>query len=301
MFEQISALGGAVGHPDSFAEPIGPKAAEALDVGRAVHAADGHEEHSAVTIQLVAARARVFGDGLGDGRRILPGEGGFRIHPTMKKVLFSAWLACAGILLSGSSLHGQVPLPELRKGNETEAMSNARQIGLLLFEFENEYGSFPAEDTRKEVEDTAGAKLPADDKSSNSMFRQLFVAGFTKREDLFFASIPGAKKGDNDAAAGKLLAKGENAFAYIAGMSTAANPGRPLLVCPLIPGTTKFDPKPFGGKALILRIDCSAQLLPIGEDGRVLEKGADLLSKDHPVWGGKAPDIRYPDLLAVEE
>jgi hypothetical protein len=56
-----------------------------------------------------------------------------------------------------------------------------------------------------------------------------------------------------------------------------------------------------GGKAIILRVDCSVQLLPIGEDGSVLLEGVELLSKDHPVWGGKAPDIRYPDLLPVVE
>lgn len=180
-------------------------------------------------------------------------------------------------------------------------MNNARQIGLMLVEFDNDYGSFPSGETRKVVEDAAGAKLPTDDKTSNSMFRQFFAAGITQNEDLFFAKIPGAKKGDNDTAAGKLLVEGENAFAYIAGMNLAGNPARPILVCPLIPGTTKFDPKPFGGKAVILRVDCSVQMLPIEGDGRVLEKGVELLSKEHPVWGGEAPDIRYPDLLPVAE
>jgi hypothetical protein len=234
-------------------------------------------------------------------KSILPGESGCGNVPIMKTTPFFTWLVCAGILLSCSSLRGQVLLPQLKKNNEREAMNNARQIGLMLFEFEANYGSFPSGETRKGVEDTAGAKLPADDKTSNSMFRQLFAAGVTQSEDLFFAKIPGVKKGDNDTAAGKLLAKGENAFAYITGMSTAGNPARPIVVCPLIPGTTKFDPKPFGGKAIILRVDCSVQLLPIGEDGSVLLEGVELLSKDHPVWGGKAPDIRYPDLLPVVE
>jgi hypothetical protein len=180
-------------------------------------------------------------------------------------------------------------------------MNNARQIGLMLLEFDTEYGSFPSGETRKDVEDASGVKFPADDKSSNSAFRQFFAAGITQDEGPFYAKIPGAKKGDNDVAAGKLLAEGENAFAYIAGMSMAGNPARPILVCPLIPGTTKFDPKPFGGKAIILRVDCSVQMLPIEGDGRVLEKGVELLSKEHRVWGGKAPDIRYPDLLPVEE
>jgi hypothetical protein len=180
-------------------------------------------------------------------------------------------------------------------------MNNSRQIGLMLLEFETEYGSFPSGKTQKKVEEATGAKLPADDKSSNSMFRQFFAAGITQSEEPFHAKIPGVKKGDNDMAAGNLLDRGENAFAYIAGMNAGGNLSRPIVVCPLIPGTTKFDPKPFGGKAIILRVDCSVQMLPIQADGRVLEKGVELLSKDNPLWKGVAPDIRYPDLLPVAE
>jgi hypothetical protein len=219
----------------------------------------------------------------------------------MKTTPFAGWLVCAGVLLSCSSLRGQVLLPQLKKAIAGDAVNNARQIGLMLFEFETEYGSFPSGETRQAVEDATGAKLPADGKSSNSLFRQFFAAGITQNEELFFAKIPGVKKGDNDMAAGKLLETGENSFAYIAGMSSAGNPARPILVCPLIPGTTIFDPKPFGGKALILRVDCSVQMLPIQEDGRVLEKGAELLSKDNPIWKGAALDIRYPDLLPETE
>lgn len=48
--------------------------------------------------------------------------------------------------------------------------------------------------------------------------------------------------------------------------------------------------------ALVLRVDGSVQMLPIGADGKVLVEGVELLSKDHPVWAGKAPDICHPDL-----
>lgn len=201
------------------------------------------------------------------------------------------------MLFACPSLPGQVLLPQLKRAAATEALNNARQIGLALIEFEAEYGSFPTAETRKKVEEATGAKLPADDNTSNSVFRQLIAAGIAGNEALFFAKIPGAKKGDNDAGAGKMLAKGENGFAYIAGLGTTGNPTRPLVVCPLVAGTANFDPKPFGGKALVLRIDGSVQMLPIGADGKVLVEGVELLSKDHPVWAGKAPDIRHPDLL----
>jgi hypothetical protein len=220
---------------------------------------------------------------------------------TMKSTSLFAWLAYAAVLLSCSPLHGQILLSQLKRAAATEAINNARQIGLMLIEFDLDHGSFPSDETRKGVEDAGGAKLPADDKSSNSMFRQLFMAGITDTEAPFFAKIPGVKKADNDKAPGKLLSTGENAFGYIAGMGSEGNSASPILVCPLVPGTTRFDPKPFGGKAVVMTVDCASRLLPIQDDGRVLVEGVELLSKEHPVWGGKAPDIRYPALLPVKE
>lgn len=56
------------------------------------------------------------------------------------------------------SLPGQVLLPQLKRVAATEAMNNARQIGLALIEFEAEYGSFPTAETRKQVEEATVAK-----------------------------------------------------------------------------------------------------------------------------------------------
>jgi hypothetical protein len=58
--------GNAVGHFDPFAQPIDVKVAEVLNVREPVHAAkhgaNGHEEHFAEMMQLVAASVRVFDD-----------------------------------------------------------------------------------------------------------------------------------------------------------------------------------------------------------------------------------------------
>lgn len=209
-----------------------------------------------------------------------------------------SWFACAAILFPGNPALAQNPMPAPAMANTTEAVTNARQIGLALFEFDTNYGSFPSEKTLADVEENAGRKLPRGDKGSNTLFRQLFAANITNNEAIFFANIIGVMRGGEQKEPAKALAKGKNAFAYIAGLSSAGNPGKAIVVCPLVPGTTKFDPRPFGGKAIILRIDCSVQTLPIEDDGRVLWKGIELLSKDHPVWDGKVPDIRYPDLAA---
>jgi len=210
-------------------------------------------------------------------------------------------LACAALAFAASNACAQDPVNALKKANTAEAINKARQIGLALLEFDTEYGFYPFEKTLADVEETTGGKLPTGDKSSNTLLRQLFAAGITAQESSFFANVIGVMKGGFQEKPAAALAKGRNAFAYIAGLNSAGIPARPLVVCPLIPGTTKFDPKPFGGKAIILRIDCSVRALPIEEDGRVLVDGVELLSKYHPIWkgvDGKAPDIRHPDLAA---
>ncbi len=218
----------------------------------------------------------------------------------MKSITTTLCIACSITLLPGQEVAWKEPDLFGARNALREAVSNARQIGLMLFEFETDYGAFPNEETGKTVAENAEVKLPAGGKDANSAFRQIFAAGITQAERAFHARIPGVRKGDDNLGAGKILERGENAFAYISGQDTAGNPARPLIICPIVPGTTKFDPRPFGGKAVILRIDLAVLTLPIDEDGRVSVDGVDLLSKENPVWEGKEPDVRHPDLLPVE-
>jgi hypothetical protein len=76
----------------------------------------------------------------------------------MKTKPHAAWIACAARLFVCPSLPGQVLLPQLKKAAATEALNNARQIGLALIDFEAECGSFPTAVTRKKVEEATGAK-----------------------------------------------------------------------------------------------------------------------------------------------
>jgi hypothetical protein len=69
--------------------------------------------------------------------------------------------------------------------------------------------------------------------------------------------------------AGEMVRKGECGFAYLSGLTPSGSPTRPLRVTPLISGTDRFDPKPFQGKAVILRMDCSVSSHPISKDGHV--------------------------------
>ena len=184
----------------------------------------------------------------------------------------------------------------------TEKVSNLRQIGLALFEFETEYGTYPSEATAKQV--TAnhpghGFDLSGD--SSNALFRHLLAAGYTQSETMFYARVPGVRKPDGDISPGKALENGEVAFAYISVISTAGNPARPVALCPIIPGTTRFDTDAFEGNAYVLRADNTAATYKIKDDGHIYEKGINLLSPNNPIWGGKPFKIHYPELLPTGE
>ena len=179
-----------------------------------------------------------------------------------------------------------------------QAVSNARQIGLALMEFDIEYGSYPNKTTVPLVAKSHPAHgYDLSGSSSNALFRQLFAVGFTQSEQMFYANIPDTIRPDGDITPGEALKKGEVGFSYISGLSSKDDPRTPIALTPLIPGTTKFDLEPFDGKAVVLRIDNSVRFYDIEKDGQIYDHtGINLLSAKHPIWKGKAPDIRYPEL-----
>lgn len=184
-----------------------------------------------------------------------------------------------------------------RKSDQTEAVNNVRQIGLALFEFDTEYGKYPDATTISAVRRKAGSLLPLGKKSSNDFFRQLIAADIVRSESMFYSKINGCRKPDNRIEAGKALAKSECGFSYLAGLSSKGNPSRPLIVTPLIPGTIRFDPTRFQGKAIILRMDNSVTSMPINGAGHVMSNGMNLLDPANPVWGGGDKfTIAWPDL-----
>lgn len=177
-----------------------------------------------------------------------------------------------------------------------EAVYNLRRIGIALHEFENEFGEFPNENTAALINKNYpehGFDLSG--KSSNALFRQLFAAGITQSEAMFYAKIPNARKPDGDLSPGKALQKGEVAFAYVIGLSSEGNPARIVAFCPIIPGTKRFDPQPFDGKAFILRTDNTVTSVNIIKDGQGFLGGVDILSPENPIWNSKVIDIRYPE------
>lgn len=183
-----------------------------------------------------------------------------------------------------------------RKSKSAEAISNSKQIGLALYEFESDYGAYPNKETAVDVaESFPDQTYNLSGKSSNALFLQLFTAGIVRSEELFYTNIKDCKKPDGIITPGEALQKGEVGFSYICGLTSKDDPATPLLLTPLIPGTTKFDPEALEGKAIIYQINNEVITYDIHKDGHVYIDGIDILSPKHPIWNGKAPDIRYPE------
>jgi len=192
-----------------------------------------------------------------------------------------------------------------KKADQTEAVSNARQIGLALFEFETTYGSYPDSDTATRVTENTGTQLSLAGDNANAYFRQLLAAEIAQSEAIFYAKTAFSRKPDgvfNTTATA--LAPGEVGFGYLIngdlGFSSAGNPQRPIVVAPLAfpfaPG--EFDRDIYDSVAVILRIDNSVQSLPIMRQSRLVQLGGGntmLQTGDATVWGtGTTPRIVNP-------
>lgn len=204
-----------------------------------------------------------------------------------------------GILIVGVAMLAGLTAPlvirQRKKADQTEAMNNARSFGLALYEFKTEYGSFPDDATASVVADaTDTPKISGN--SANDRFRQLIQAGISQSEVLFYARAAGVHKPDGLIDGDNALAPGECGYAYVGNLVTTDEVPRPIAMTPMIPGSHRFDYKPFDGKAVILWTDHSVRSLPIDrKTGGVMLDGQNLLDPSHPIWGGKPPVIALPE------
>ena len=179
--------------------------------------------------------------------------------------------------------------------NRITAKANAQQIGSALFDFESTYGGLPDASTALLVKTKTGSTWALGDATSNDLFQQLIASGICVSEDMFYTKTPWSRKPDNVfTTETQALAAGECGFAYIAGLSYKDGPDTPLCVSPLEPGKLTFDREAFDGKAVILRLDNSATLVPIDSTGHAIVNGMDLFDPRQSFWHGKAPNVKWP-------
>ena len=205
------------------------------------------------------------------------------------------------IIAALAGLTAPMVIRQRKKADQTEAVSNARQVGLALFEFENEYGNYPDGTSAAAVTAATGSSLTLGTTNSNDFFRQLLAGNFTQSEKMFYAKVTGTIKPDDNISGVEALKAGEVGFAYIMntateGFSAAGNPSRPLAVSPVFAGATDgtFDAAPFDSKAIVLRMDNSVSSINIRADKKIIlgGVGSELLTTGvSTVWGVSSPPV----------
>ncbi|MGB6221077.1 type II secretion system protein [Haloferula sp.] len=209
------------------------------------------------------------------------------------------------IIAALAGLSAPMILRQRKAADRTQAINNAKQIGLALLEFDQEYGSFPDENTAETVTESTGTQLSFAGGKSNDYFRQLIAFGI-QSEDIFYAKAAYTKKPDRAMNGADALEAGEVGFGYImldatTGQNTSGNPGRSVLAAPLLDALENwtFDADPFGGKAVILRLDNSVDAplirqtddkVSVGNGNTLEQAGDDTVWDEEPVI--KAPQKR---------
>ncbi|RYD20421.1 MAG: prepilin-type N-terminal cleavage/methylation domain-containing protein [Verrucomicrobiaceae bacterium] len=214
------------------------------------------------------------------------------------------------IIAALAGLTAPMVIRQRKKADQTEAVSNARQVGLALFEFETEYGSFPEGALGTQINETTGSTLaPSTISNSNDAFRMLIASGIASSETMFYCKTAySTLKPDNIFDQQQnALKKGEVGYGYImnsgnTAFSTAGNPGRPIIAAPLEYNgqfsAGKFDKDIYDNKAVILKMDNSATSVTVNKDGdAVLGGGKKVLDTGTgTVWGANVqPSMVNPD------
>lgn len=225
-------------------------------------------------------------------------RGGFTLVELLVVIVIIA--ALAGLSLP-------VIMKNKKAADKTEAISNAKQIGISLFEFDTEYGSFPDNNTGEDVKEATGTSLNFGGTFSNDYFRQLIATGLKSEKIFWCKTAETTKKPDDNFGPGKALEPGEVGYGYIManqtdGQGSSGEPNRPVVVSPLYKAQPnwEFDPEPFGDMAIVLRLDSSARAERIREDNRYISiKGGRYLQttgEDTP-WGTDLdPTLRAPQV-----
>ncbi len=179
----------------------------------------------------------------------------------------------------------------LKRAALAEALNNVRQVKFALDDFALDFdGQYPNEDTAEAVSENLGGG-----QTSNAFFRQLFMAGSTQSESIFWVkNSPVASKSapdDKTTEGGKpqenlVLEPGDCHWAYVTEQTNTSNVSRPLLLDGYKRGTTDFDSELWDRKVVVLRIDSSAKPMRMRlSDDKVLDGDKkDIMTSEAAAW-----------------
>lgn len=234
------------------------------------------------------------------------------------------WLGAVQLVLFGGMVVGGWVVRAKRIAEFTQACDNMSSFGCLMFEFDQDWGSFPSLEVYEANREQFAGLQKSDD--ANFYLGMLIAGGYTESEEVIFAACPATKgKRPNNVTkpAARVLEAGECGFGYVmlrggTAQSTSDVPGRLLLVTPLAldggGSDPRFDRASMGGKAAMLRLDQAVYQVEVDRNGRV-DPGEESwhrppkglgrsvsVGKGHPpfatgpntVWGDDAPEVKAP-------
>ena len=195
------------------------------------------------------------------------------------------WLVCVFALVVAVLAVGfLIPIfvSSQKKTSHARAVQDVKKIGYALYEFEEDYGMYPNEETArllKEKYPTRAHLLKT--KTSNDLLKQLVIAGYMGGDSYLY--------GDDQLSAMEWLNSDVFPYSYVMGMSSSSNSALPLLICPLERGKTtvdeKYSRKHHNQRVVIIRVDLSVT------DRRLDD---DYFDWSQPHWGSQKPKILWP-------
>jgi prepilin-type N-terminal cleavage/methylation domain-containing protein len=211
-------------------------------------------------------------------------------------------LVVIAIIVALAALATPAILKQRKKMDMTQAISNSKQIYLVLMDFEQDMGTFPDQNTA-----TQSQELQAfTGNFANQLLGQLIAGGYTKSEEIFFAKggNPAGNRKPDDVInpVQRILTQGECGFSYVQvtggaggaggvrGLSTSDNGGIPILCAPVQTGGTDavFKTDPYDNRGVYLRVDGSARSERLNpNDNRIRIGGGNTLfgAGIGTVWG----------------
>ena len=187
-------------------------------------------------------------------------------------VVISIIAILAGIALP---VFGEVQV----RGQQTKALSNAKQIGTACKIYAMDYGgNFPA------YTDLAAKTAAATSDSSNKILQTL-IPDYVPDKSIF--AIPKSayckNAGSANAASNPTqLGKGENEWAYLCGLADTSNSRYPLLADGFKPGGTVYDTVESapggiwkGKKAVVIRVDTSGNVETLHRANKFVKRNPD--------------------------
>ena len=214
-------------------------------------------------------------------------------------------LALTGVILGYLSIVATIialaalATPQIFKANKRAALADgvnkAKQVKLALDSFAADFdGMYPSDDTAEYIVEALGTTY------SNDYFRQLFFAGSTQTETIFWvknSAVAASTAPDNEIREGgriqadMVLEQGDAHWAYITDQTDLDAPNRPLILDGYKKNTSEWDPDTWDNKVIVLRIDGSVRPMRMrASDGKVLDGSKkDILSAQADAWDGESP------------